>query len=258
MKDLAKYMTDTERPAPYSDITPKDASTLILVDRSGATPKVLLGKRHHNHVFMPGKFVFPGGRTEAGDELMPIAKPLDKDVEIRLMREVEDATDVKARALAAAAIRETFEETGLVLGARHGSNPGAAPEGSWAEFTKAGFYPDLSVLHFIARAITPPRPPRRFDTRFFSVDASSIAHKVENVVHAEAELVELVWLPIPEALELDAGFRGLRPRFAGSLLQVGAQGIRPLPAIALPDFLTFAVRPLGSAPTRHPPYFQRS
>ena len=77
------------------------------------------------------------------------------------------------------------------------------PDGPWAEFAKAGFYPDLSVLHFVARAITPPRRPRRFDTRFFSVDATAIAHRIENVVHPEAELVELVWLPIAEARRLD-------------------------------------------------------
>ncbi len=57
-------------------VRPKDAATLILVDRSSTTPKVLLGKRHHKHVFMPGKFVFPGGRAEPNDRLMPIAKPL--------------------------------------------------------------------------------------------------------------------------------------------------------------------------------------
>jgi 8-oxo-dGTP pyrophosphatase MutT (NUDIX family) len=202
MNELAKFMTNAEREQAYPNVRPKDAATLILVDRSSETPKVLLGKRHHKHVFMPGKFVFPGGRAEPNDRLMPIAKPLDKDVEKRLMREVVRPSAVKARALALAAIRETFEETGLLLGAKHNDGR-ATPEGPWAEFAKAGFYPDLSVLHFVARAITPPRKPRRFDTRFFSVDASSIAHKIDDVVHAEAELVELVWLPIPEALTLD-------------------------------------------------------
>jgi 8-oxo-dGTP pyrophosphatase MutT (NUDIX family) len=133
---------------------------------------------------------------------MPIAKPLDKDVENRLMRHVVRPSAVKARALALAAIRETFEETGLLLGAKRDGSA-STPDGPWAEFAKAGFYPDLSVLHFVARAITPPRRPRRFDTRFFSVDASSIAHRIDNVVHPEAELVELVWLPIAEARKLD-------------------------------------------------------
>ncbi len=79
----------------------------------------------------------------------------------------------------------------------------ATPDGPWAEFAKAGFYPDLSVLHFVARAITPPRRPRRFDTRFFSRRCIAIAHRIDDVVHPEAELVELVWLPIAEAQKLD-------------------------------------------------------
>ena len=202
MNDLAKFMTDAERAQTHPNVRPRDAATLILVDRSDKTPKVLLGKRHHKHVFMPGKFVFPGGRAEPNDRIMPVAKPLDKHVEKRLMRQVIRPSIVKARALALAAIRETFEETGLLLGARH-NGAADAPDGVWSEFAKSGFYPDLSILHFIARAITPPRRPRRFDTRFFSVDASSIAHKVDNVAHAEAELVELVWLPIADARTLD-------------------------------------------------------
>jgi hypothetical protein len=63
--------------------------------------------------------------------------------------------------------------------------------------------PDLSSLHFIVRAITPPRRPRRFDTRFFAVDASEIAHEVKGIVGPDSELVELVWLPIAEAKQFD-------------------------------------------------------
>jgi hypothetical protein len=73
----------------------------------------------------------------------------------------------------------------------------------WDEFAKLGFCPDLSLLHFIARAITPPRYPRRFDTRFFAADSSTIVHHVKNLIHSDAELTELIWLPIPEALQID-------------------------------------------------------
>ncbi len=55
---------------------PKDAATLILVDRSAATPKVLVGKRHDKVVFMPGKFVFPGGRVDKADNRVPVAAPI--------------------------------------------------------------------------------------------------------------------------------------------------------------------------------------
>ena len=63
--------------------------------------------------------------------------------------------------------------------------------------------PDLSAIHFIARAITPPRRPLRFDSRFFAADVSAIAHRDDGFVGPDKELVELVWLPITEARSLD-------------------------------------------------------
>jgi 8-oxo-dGTP pyrophosphatase MutT (NUDIX family) len=202
MSDLAQLLTSAERERKSPNVRPKDAATLILVDRSGPEPKVLLGKRHHRHTFMPGKFVFPGGRVDPADRLMPVARPLDPHAQDFLMRSMIRPNAAKARALALAAIRETFEETGLLLGTRT-DRPLKAPDGAWADFAKTGYYPDLSALHFIARAITPSRRPKRFDTRFFAVDASAITHKVENVVHADAELVELVWLPVSQVQRLD-------------------------------------------------------
>src|SRR3978361_2179849 len=60
---------------------PKDAATLILVDRTFATPKVLVGKRHDKVVFMPGKFVFPGGRVDKYDNRVPVAAPIPRALE---------------------------------------------------------------------------------------------------------------------------------------------------------------------------------
>jgi 8-oxo-dGTP pyrophosphatase MutT (NUDIX family) len=212
LTDLEQRLTAAERERASPNVRPKDAATLMIVDRSGSTPKVLLGKRHHGHKFMPGKFVFPGGRLEPNDRLMPVATPLNPFTEQYLMRSMRRPSAARARGLALAAVRETFEETGLILGTpRDGAMP--APEGPWADFAKAGFYPDLSSLHFIARAITPSRRPRRFDTRFFAVDAATIAHKVDNVIHPDAELVELVWMPISEARSLDM------PTITGVVLQ---------------------------------------
>src|SRR5260221_8119674 len=65
---------------------PKDAATLILVDRSGATPKVLVGKRHDKVVFMPGKFVFPGGRVDKDDYRVPCAAPITTELEANLAK----------------------------------------------------------------------------------------------------------------------------------------------------------------------------
>ena len=151
---------------------------------------------------MPGKFVFPGGRVELDDRRMSAATPLDPRVEARLMRETRYPSPMKARGFPLAAIREVFEETGLVLGvARYA--PLAPPNAEWAEYARNGIHPDLGAVHFIARAITPPGRPRRFDTRFFAVDADAVAARIEGVVTSESELVELVWLGIEDSLKLD-------------------------------------------------------
>ncbi len=181
---------------------PKDAATLILVDRSGSVPKVLVGRRHDKVVFMPGKFVFPGGRVDATDNRIPVAAEIPKALEKKLTGGSPKIAPSRARALAVAAIREACEETGLCLGkpikgSKSGAPIGAARLiGEWKPFAEAGLLPDPSGLYLIARAITPPGRVRRFDTRFFTADASTIAHRVEGVVHADAELVELVWVPL--------------------------------------------------------------
>src|ERR1700754_2818960 len=95
---------------------PKDAATLILIDRSGEKPKVLVGKRHDNVVFMPGKFVFPGGRVDATDNRIPVAAQIPKALEKKLTGGSPKIAASRARALAVAAIREACEETGLCLG----------------------------------------------------------------------------------------------------------------------------------------------
>jgi 8-oxo-dGTP pyrophosphatase MutT (NUDIX family) len=182
------------------NVQPKDAATLILLDRSGSSPKVLMGKRHQRHVFLPGSFVFPGGSVDPTDRLMKPAHPLDPRAERKLMLHTRRPTTTKARGLALAAVRETFEETGLHLGVKAGHAP-AAPAGPWSAFAAAG----ISTMHFIARAITPPRRKRRYDTRFFTADVSAIAHAIEGKVGADFELTELVWLPldgIKERIEL--------------------------------------------------------
>jgi 8-oxo-dGTP pyrophosphatase MutT (NUDIX family) len=171
---------------------------------------VLLGKRHSRHAFMPGHYVFPGGRIEAADRLAPAFAELHPRVEARLGAAVVRSKAKAPRAVALAAIRETFEETGMVIGRKAvagvqpapGGRIGAATHKPWGEFLATGFLPDLSGLRFIARAITPPRARRRFDARFLAIDAVAIAHRAPGVVHPEAELTELIWVGLTEALKL--------------------------------------------------------
>src|ERR1700681_261594 len=151
MNALAAQLLEDESYYTLPNLRPKDAATLILIDHSGPTPKVLLGKRHHGHKFMPGKYVFPGGGVEPGDTRMPAARPLARHAEQRLMRAVQRPSPVKARALALAAIRETYEETGLMLGAPARPTPGTPP-GAWAAFGQAQILPDLAAIRFVARA----------------------------------------------------------------------------------------------------------
>jgi len=202
MTRFVKRMNEVERDLTSPYVRPKDAATLILVDRSGRVPKVLLGKRHARHKFMPGKFVFPGGRVDPVDKLMPVARDLDPHALAHLLKRLRRPSPVKARAFALAAIRETFEETGLLLGVR-GHATAKVPTGPWTTFAKTNVLPDLSALRFIGRAITPPGRPRRFDARFFTLDAEAIAHRIEGVTGPDAELVELVWMPLGDAKQLD-------------------------------------------------------
>ncbi len=184
-------------------LRPRDAATLIIVDRAGPEPKVLMGKRHAGHKFMPGKYVFPGGRVEPEDRRMAAAGALDPLVEEKLNMRVPRPSPSFARAIALAAIRETFEETGLAIGVCDYGAPEDPPPGGWARFAAAGVYPALDAIDFLARAITPPGRPRRFDARFLVVDAGAVAKCIEGVVRPEAELVELVWTPLAKARELD-------------------------------------------------------
>lgn len=202
MTDLAARLTKVERDQTSPNLRPRDAATLILIDRAGPVPKVLMGRRHHGHTFMPGKFVFPGGRVESYDGRMPAVGQLAPEHEDRLLRNVRRGSSARARAFALAAIRETCEETGLLVGKPVDAAP-QVPSPSWQMFADAKVLPDLGALQFIARAITPPRRNRRFDARFFAADAQAIAHRVEGIVGPQAELDEIVWIPIHEARSLD-------------------------------------------------------
>lgn len=181
-------------------LRPRDAATLILVERTRSLPRVLLGKRRLDMKFMPGKYVFPGGRVDKADRTVSSADELPaREVEKLLVDMKGGQSSVKARALALAAIRETFEEAGIILGTPVGSARPPA-DASWRRFFEQGFQPSVRGVTFFARAITPPGRPRRFDTRFFCVEAEQIAHRGQP---PEDELSDLVWMSIEEARGLD-------------------------------------------------------
>jgi 8-oxo-dGTP pyrophosphatase MutT (NUDIX family) len=175
---------------------PRDAATLIIVRQGRRAPEILLGCRDAGHAFMPNRYVFPGGRVDLADSYVPHATPLRADVEHRLLRA---ATPNRARALAVAAIRETFEETGLIIGKKIKAPVGGAVSEPWRGFIDAGFAPALDALDYIARAITPPGRPRRFNARFFMADESAITG---GVIKSNGELGDIRWVPLDEAQQL--------------------------------------------------------
>ena len=162
-----------------------------------------MGRRHPALTFMPGKFVFPGGRIEAGDRSMPAAGVLHPRAEAALNMRVPRPSAQRGRALALSAVREAFEETGLLIGTREYGPPEPTPDGAWARFREHGVLPDLEAMALVARAITPPRRPRRYDTRFFAVDREAIADEVQGLTGPDSELVELLWVSLAKAPELD-------------------------------------------------------
>lgn len=179
-------------------VRPRHAATLILVRRDAKKPRLLMGRRAGGHAFMPSKWVFPGGRVDRSDFTAPAASDLTPRTLETLQLTARHASPLLPRALALAAVRETFEEVGLLLAKAAPSRPGAGP---WREFLGAGALPDLAPLQFVARAITPPYRPRRFDARFFMAEADALL-SLERRPDC-GELDEIAWVDLDEALTLD-------------------------------------------------------
>lgn len=201
---------------------PRDAATLILT-RGGDRPEVLMGRRAPGHVFMASKWVFPGGRIERADFTAAAHGDLSSDVARRLEAEMPAR---RARALALTAVRETFEETGLVLGR---AAPSMSVAGPWREYRRIGALPDLSALAYVARAITPPGRTRRFDARFFMADAAALLHHEPTA--GSGELDEIAWLPLDEALTLD--LPAITRFVLGEVAERLADPDRPLPFVRM-------------------------
>src|SRR5436853_5536303 len=163
MNDVATAVQEGKEADHHPYFRPKDAATLILVDRSGTVPKVLVGKRHDKVVFMPGKFVFPGGRVDKADYRVPCAAPISAELEANLAKGSPKTPASRAKSLAIAAIREACAETGLCLGRK--AEGKAKLEGAWKPLADAGLLPDPPRLLLIARAISPHGGVHRADAR---------------------------------------------------------------------------------------------
>jgi 8-oxo-dGTP pyrophosphatase MutT (NUDIX family) len=169
----------------HPTIRPRDAATLILLRANNNTTEVLAGRRSEGHKFMPGVYVFPGGRRDRGDSRISVTGRLDPQTEQKLChRAGSKMSPSRMRALAVTAIRETYEEVGLMIGKPVTGAP-------------LPFTPDLSALKLVARAITPPGRIRRFDTRFFA----AFTHELNiDMSHLKAgdELEALEWVDLKD------------------------------------------------------------
>ncbi len=180
---------------------PRDAASLVIIKSEGTGPaRILMGRRNANQIFLPNKYVFPGGRLDDVDRHVPTVTTLaDADRANLLLGMPARTNPARMHGLALTAIRETFEETGLIIGQKSEMTR-TSFQTTWQPFLDCGYIPDPSGLRFFARAITPTNRPRRYDTRFFWVDASRIAN---DTAQTDGELLDLKWLSVPEARERD-------------------------------------------------------
>jgi 8-oxo-dGTP pyrophosphatase MutT (NUDIX family) len=199
-------MTDERRSGETRALKVQDAATLIILDATGL-PRILMGRRRPQQVFLPNKFVFPGGRADTIDRAIPATDELGEREQSKLLMGMKGtANAARARGLALAALRETYEEAGVLIGcpseteALDEALPASDDMGTWRGFFGEQVVPKLSPLRFLARAITPPGRPRRYDTRFFLVDAQHVA---KTVAPPDDELQDLDWFTIEELRRLD-------------------------------------------------------
>ncbi len=226
-----KSQDEGELIVPGPSVRPRDASSLILLRRDQAEPRVLMGKRHGSHAFMPNKFVFPGGRVDPGDGRARAADSVSAPVMEKLLKARISPT--RARGLVMAAVRETFEETGVVIG-KASASPVRSRSAHWRPFYATGHMPQLEPLRFIFRAITPPNRTRRFDTRFFLLFADETEASVPDALGGSGELTELDWIPLSKTGYLDL------PSITATVLgEVRARVNNPGAARAVP-FVRFA------------------
>ncbi|WP_375266915.1 DNA mismatch repair protein MutT [Planktotalea sp.] len=189
------------QPAPIDKTAIRHAATVIVLRDRQTEPRVLMGQRGAKAAFMPNKFVFPGGAVDAGDADVPLAGTINDSCLANLLEQT-DAD--RTHALGVAAIRELWEETGLILGSK--GTWQTDPAEDWITFAETGHVPNASALQFVFRAVTPPGRPRRFDARFFMIDADALTGDIDDFSEASDELSHLQWIALKDVRQFDLPF----------------------------------------------------
>lgn len=188
--------------APVDKTAIRDAATVIIVRQGAAGAEILMGQRGAKAAFMPNKFVFPGGAVDAEDRQL---SGLELDPILRTKLSAQAAEDMP-EAVVHAAVREVWEETGLVLGEPHEDAQARDVPSNWADFFAQGLVPRATGMRFIFRAITPPGRPRRFDARFLMVNASLIDSDLDDFSRASGELSHLQWISLAQVQTFELAF----------------------------------------------------
>lgn len=193
---------------------PRDAASLILLRGQGEAIEVLLGRRPLSVRFMPGVYVFPGGAIDRGD---------------RLGWSVEEGEGVLGDRLATAAraaLRETWEEVGVLFGRPAERPPASAPRTEIEQaYAECGLVAAFDLLTYVGRAITPSYSRRRFNTRFFLGEGGHVV----GAPRASAELEDVRWHAIAqEPLEPLRDVTRFMLARAVALYRGSAEGAPPL------------------------------
>jgi 8-oxo-dGTP pyrophosphatase MutT (NUDIX family) len=156
-------------------VLPKLAASLIVFDDTTQGIHLLMGQRHLALKFMPGFFVFPGGRVDPVDHATPLLGILPQQDDAAYRARLTKRHGAVGLAPLAAAVREAREETGLVFHQNDGSL-------------------DAGCFHYLGRAVTPAHMPRRFDTHFFMVARHHIVSALPDPTGPDSELTSMQWL----------------------------------------------------------------
>ncbi len=206
-----KFAETLENP-PEEPARPRPASTIVLLRDGGTGCEVLMLRRNRKSGFVPGAYVFPGGRVDAADGEDSVLERLDGlTPEAAAERLGHDGDDPPAIAYYMAALREAFEETGILVGHDpDGNHPPTAAESADVDAVRDDLMEDRidfgealkrmgcrvegSAVEYLAHWITPVVEPRRYDTRFF---AAVVPPGSEAIVDPR-EMTDALWIT-PEA-----------------------------------------------------------
>jgi 8-oxo-dGTP pyrophosphatase MutT (NUDIX family) len=220
---LPAGFADKVRSGEFSAPQPRQAATVLLARDGSTTPEVLLLRRHGRSGFAADAWVFPGGVVDAADRDLSLVDRLDGPAPGKWAARLGVHDAAEAVGYVVAALREAFEETGILL-ARHATGEPAAADPALEVARRALLSGVIGVrevvvgqdlrlagdgLLYVAHWITPEPEPRRYDTRFFlaRVQADAVC-----VPHAE-EMTDSVWLTPADAVRHfeEGGLRLLPP-----------------------------------------------